>query len=227
LEWSIRSSAIDPELINGFDLLGFPVIQGYGLTESSPCLTLCTLQANRRGSAGRAIPGVTIKIAGEDPVGEILGSGPNIMQGYYKRPDLTEKVLIGGWLFTGDLGYVDDDGFLFITGRSKDVIVTGSGVNVYPEELEFALKKLPSIKELCVLGEKMKEGIRRGTEVVVAVIVPKDGVPEEKVKADIATFNKGVADFKRVARIIVRREELPKTRLLKTKRFELKRELGL
>ncbi|MFA4843911.1 MAG: AMP-binding protein [Candidatus Margulisiibacteriota bacterium] len=220
-------AAIDPELINNFDLLGFTIIQGYGLTEASPVLTACTLQANRRGSAGRPIPGVKVKIAGEEPVGEILGTGPNIMQGYYKRPDLTDRVLIGGWLFTGDLGYLDDDGFLFITGRSKDVIVTGSGVNVYPEELEFALKKSPAIKELCILGEKVKAGTRRGSEVVLAVIVPKEGVTEEKVKAEIAEYNKGVAEFKRVARIIIRRAELPKTRLQKIKRFELKKELGL
>jgi long-chain acyl-CoA synthetase len=220
-------AAIDPDLIKNFDLLGFTITQGYGLTESSPCLTLCTLKDNVIGSVGRPIPGVEIKIAGDDPVGEILGFGPNIMKGYYKRKDLTDKVIINGWLFTGDLGYLDESGHLFITGRSKDVIVTGSGVNVYPEELEFALKKITSFQEVCVLGEKAQAGVRRGTEQVVAVIVPKEGVPEEKISAEIAKFNESVAEFKRVARVIIRTEEFPKTRLLKIKRFELRKELGL
>jgi long-chain acyl-CoA synthetase len=220
-------AAIDPALVHNFDLLGFPLIQGYGLTESSPVLTACTLKDNVIGSVGRPIPGVKIRIAGEDVVGEILGAGPNIMQGYYKRKELTDKVIINGWLFTGDIGYLDGTGHLFITGRSKDVIVTGSGVNVYPEELEFALKKNPAFKEVCVIGEKAKEGVRRGTEQVLAVIVPQEGVGEDKVKAEIARYNEAAAEFKRVARIVIRQEELPKTRLLKIKRHELRRELGL
>ncbi|MCU0641887.1 MAG: AMP-binding protein [Candidatus Margulisbacteria bacterium] len=220
-------AAIDPDLVRSFDLMGFPLLQGYGLTESSPCLTLCTPQDNVIGSVGKPLADVSIKIAGDDAVGEILGTGPNIMKGYYKRQDLTDKVIIGGWLYTGDLGYLDESGHLFITGRSKDVIVTGSGVNVYPEELEFALKKIPALKEVCILGEKAKEGVRRGTEQVVAVIVPNDGIDEARVRAEIARFNESVAEFKRVARVIVRAEELPKTRLLKTKRFELRKELGL
>lgn len=218
---------IDPELVRSFGLMGFPLIQGYGLSESSPVLTACTLRDNLIGSVGRPIPGVRIKIAGTDPVGEILGSGPNIMKGYYKRQDLTDKVIIGGWLYTGDLGYVDDSGHLFITGRSKDLIVTGAGVNVYPEELEFVLKKMPAIKEICILGEKVTAGIRRGTEQVIAVIVPQAGVADDKVQAEIAEYNKKAAEFKRIARVIIRRAELPKTRLLKIKRFELRKELGL
>jgi len=228
-------AAIDPDLIRNFDLMGFPVIQGYGLTESSPVLTACTLQDNVIGSVGRPIPGVEIKIAGTDVVGEVLGRGPNIMKGYYKRKDLTDKVVIGGWLWTGDIGYLDETGHLFITGRSKDVIVTGSGVNVYPEELEFILKKVAAFKEVCVMGEMMKEGVRRGTEVVIAVIHPNyelfPGQDEAAVHAAIAAeinkFNQNTADFKRIARFIVRQEEFPKTRLLKIKRFELRKELGL
>ncbi|HVN67810.1 MAG TPA: AMP-binding protein, partial [Candidatus Sulfotelmatobacter sp.] len=228
-------AAIDPDLIRNFDLMGFPLIQGYGLTESSPVLTACTLRDNVIGSVGRAIPGVEIKIAGDDVVGEILGRGPNIMKGYYKRQDLTDKVVIGGWLWTGDVGYLDESGHLFITGRTKDVIVTGSGVNVYPEELEFALKKVPAFKEVCVMGEKLKEGVRRGMEVVVAVIHPNyelfAGRDEADIHAALAAevnrFNQNTAEFKRIARFIVRREEFPKTRLLKIKRFELKKELGL
>ena len=220
-------AALDPELIRNFELMGFTLIQGYGLTESSPVLTACTLRANRAGSVGRPIPGVEIRIAGTDAVGEILASGPNIMKGYYQRPDLTDKVVIGGWLYTGDLGYFDREGFLFITGRSKDIIVTGSGVNVYPEEIETLLAKLPPVKECCVLGLVVGEGLRKGSEEVLAVVVPKDGRGEAEVRAAVAELNKRLTDYKRIAKLIVRKAELPKTRLMKVKRFELRKELGL
>lgn len=219
-------AAIDPDLIRNFDLMGFTIYQGYGLTESAPVLTACNPKANRIGSVGRPLPGVEIKIAGHEPVGEILGRGPNIMKGYYKRRDLTDKVIINGWLWTGDLGYRDEDGYVFITGRSKDIIVTGAGVNVYPEELEFVLKKNPAFKEVCILGDKVREGIRKGTEEVVAVIVPNTEF-RGSVAEEIEKFNAGVADYKRIARHIIRKEELPKTRLMKTKRFELRKELGI
>lgn len=225
-------AALDPELCRGFELLGFPLIQGYGLTESAPILTCNTLQANRIGSVGKAIPGVELRISGADPVGEIIAFGPNIMPGYYKRRDLTKHVLIGGWLHTGDVGYIDNDGYLFITGRCKDVIVTGSGVNVYPDEIEFVLNKLPGIKESCVIGDKIKSGIRKGMEEVVAIIVPDPdhfkGLSAEEVRQtineEIELLNKKMAEFKRIARFVISNEELPKTRLKKIKRFEVKKE---
>ncbi len=221
-------AAIDPDLIRNFDLMGFAIYQGYGLTESSPVLTACAPKANRIGSVGRPVPGVRIKIAGKEPVGEILAAGPNIMQGYYKRKDLTDEVIDkDGWLHTGDIGYIDEDGFIFITGRSKDVIVTASGVNVYPEEIESHLKKLPSVKESCVLGAKVREGLRRGSEEVVAVVVPDERFTEEQVRSTIMDLNKKLTEYKRIARIIFWKGELPKTRLLKIKRFELRKELDL
>jgi long-chain acyl-CoA synthetase len=221
-------AAIDPELVKNFELLGFTILQGYGLTESSPVLTCCTLRENRVGSVGKPIPGVEIKIAGNEPVGEILAFGPNIMKGYYKRKDLTAEVIDQrGWLHTGDVGYLDEDGYLYITGRAKDVIVTASGVNVYPEEIEGLLGKIPLIKEACILGAKVKEGLRKGTEEVVAVVVPKEGVGEEEIKLAINELNSRLADYKRIARIIFRKEELPKTRLLKVKKYALRKELNL
>jgi long-chain acyl-CoA synthetase len=230
-------AALDPELAKNFDLMGFTILQGYGLSESSPIITCCTLKKNKIGSVGRPIPGVEVKIAGSDPVGEILAFGPNIMKGYYKRKELTSRVVVNGWLHTGDVGYVDEEGFLFITGRSKDVIVTAAGVNVYPDEIEFALKKIPAVKESCVSGAKVKAGVRKGTEEVVALIVPdleylaKNGITDDgrikkTITEEVQNLNKKMADFKRVARFVVRREELPKTRLKKIKRFELKKELG-
>lgn len=231
-------AAINPETLNNFDLMGFTVYQGYGLTESAPVITCNHPGKNRIGSVGRPLPGLQIKVAGNDPVGEILASGPNVMKGYYKRKDLTDNVIINGWLYTGDEGYIDEDNFVYITGRAKDIIVTGSGVNVYPEELEFNLKKIPAIKESCVLGEKVKEGVRKGNEEVMAVIVPNieyfeklgktdDASIHAAIEEEIHALNKKVAHFKRIEKFIIRRDELPKTRLQKVKRFELRKELGL
>lgn len=231
-------AAIDLELLKNYRDLGFNVVQGYGLTESSPILTACTINNNRLGSAGKAIPGVTIKIAGTDAVGEILAFGPNIMQGYYQRPDLTDKVIINGWLYTGDVGYVDEQGFLFITGRSKDVIISASGVNIYPEEIEFWLNKQPAILESCVLGQKILQGIQRGGEEVFALIVPKieyfQGLKNTQsdfirktINDLVFGYNKNAAEFRRIAKFEIRSQELPKTRLKKVKRFEVKKELNI
>jgi long-chain acyl-CoA synthetase len=230
-------AAIDPGLIRDFELMGFTVLQGYGLSESAPVLTCCTLRNNRIGSVGRPIPGVEIKISGTDPVGEILAFGPNIMKGYYKRKELTSRAIVNGWLHTGDVGYLDEENYLFITGRSKDVIVTASGVNVYPDEIEFVLNKLPAVKESCVMGEKVKAGVRKGTEEVVALIVPdmeyfakagdqSDEFAKETISKEVQELNRKMADFKRIAKFTLRKEELPKTRLKKIKRFEIRKELG-
>jgi long-chain acyl-CoA synthetase len=229
-------AALDPEVARNFELMGFTLLQGYGLSESSPVITCCTLKKNKIGSVGRPIPGVEIKIAGTDPVGEILAFGQNIMKGYYKRKELSSRVVVNGWLHTGDVGYLDEEGFLFITGRSKDVIVTAAGVNVYPDEVEFALKKIPAVKESCVSGAKVRAGVRKGTEEVVALIVPdmdyleKNGITEEDliqktIAEEVQKLNQRLADYKRIARFVIRKEELPKTRLKKIKRFELKKEL--
>ncbi|MDI6731284.1 MAG: AMP-binding protein [Candidatus Margulisbacteria bacterium] len=220
-------AALDPSIIKEFNILGLTLLQGYGLTESSPILTCCTLQHNKVGSVGRAIEGVKLKIAGSAPVGEILASGPNIMRGYYRRKDLTNEVIKQGWLSTGDVGYLDEDGYLFITGRNKDVIVTGSGVNVYPEELELLLNKIGQIKEACVLGAKIREGLRRGGEEAAAVIVPNEGADEEEIKTAIACLNLRLPEYKRIARVILRRQDLPKTRLLKVKKHLVRKEMGI
>ncbi|MEA3493811.1 MAG: AMP-dependent synthetase/ligase [Candidatus Margulisiibacteriota bacterium] len=230
-------AAIDPGLLENFDLMGFTIYQGYGLTESSPILTCNYTKSNKPGAVGKVIPGVEIRISGSELAGEILAFGPNIMKGYYKRKELASRVVVNGWLHTGDVGYLDEDGFLYITGRSKDVIVTASGVNVYPEEVEHLLKNIPGIKEVCVMGTTVTEGLRKGTEEVFAIIVPdfeyleKHGYAEEvtvysKIKEEIDGVNRKMADYKRIAKFKIRKEELPKTRLMKIKRFELKKELG-
>jgi long-chain acyl-CoA synthetase len=232
--WVSGGAAIDPEIIRGFATFGITILQGYGLTESSPILACCTLRHNRVGSVGRPLSNVKIKLTAE---GEITAFGPNIMQGYYKRPDLTAEVLKNGWLYTGDVGKIDRDGYVYITGRSKDLIVTGSGVNVYPEEIEFFVNRIPGVAESCVLGVKAKEGLRRGMEEVWAIIVPdydyfkKRKLDQQRMEhyliTEIHKLNQKLTEYKRIANVKIRSIELPKTTTRKVRRFQVKAEMGL
>ena len=230
-------AALDPDIARNYEIMGFTMLQGYGLTESSPVLACCTLEKNKIGSVGQPVPGIEIRAAGPGKVGEILASGPSIMKGYYNQKELTSRVLIDNWLHTGDMGYLDENGYLFITGRSKDIIVTASGVNVYPEEIEFSLNKIPAVKESCVIGVKVKDGVRKGAEEVVALIVPDmeyleklrnedDESIKEMIAREVQNYNRRIADSKRIARFIICKDEFPKTRLKKLKRFELKKEFS-
>ncbi|MCX5726661.1 MAG: AMP-binding protein [Candidatus Saganbacteria bacterium] len=243
--WVSGAAAIDPEVIHGFDLMGITILQGYGLTESSPILTCCTLSNNKIGSVGKAIHDVKIMILNPDEkgYGEILAKGPNIMKGYYKRPDETAETLKDGWLHTGDIGYMDKDGCVYVTGRQKDVIVPGSGLNVYPDEVEFVLNKSPFIKESCVIGRKVAEGVRRGMEEVYAVILPNmEGLEKyaaeknlllrkELVRSIIVEELKkrceALPEYKRVMNFEIRETDFPKTSTKKIKRYTVRKELGL
>lgn len=241
--WVAGAAAMDPVVMKGFQSFGVTILQGYGLTESSPVISACTLEKNRIGSVGLPIPEVEVKIVNPDKegIGEIIARGPNIMKGYYRRQDLTDGVLKEGWLYTGDLGRLDQEGYLYITGRSKNIIVTGSGINVYPEEIEVLLNRNPFIKEACILGMKLAQGVRRGMEEVMAVVVPDQeyfekylqpkgvtvtkAVMEEVVRDEIRKLNEQLSEYKRIAQIRLRDEDLPKTSTRKVKRFELRKEL--
>jgi long-chain acyl-CoA synthetase len=160
-----------------FYAMGLFIFPGYGLTETSPVLTGNGFEAYRLGSAGRAIPGVEITIA---PDGEILARGPNIMQGYYKREAETQEAMEGGWFHTGDIGTLDPDGFLFITDRKKDLIVTAGGKNVAPQPIENVLCLNPYIGNAVVVGERKR--------FISALIVPDFGKLEEYARTNGVPF---------------------------------------
>ncbi|MCM8782573.1 MAG: AMP-binding protein, partial [Candidatus Omnitrophica bacterium] len=161
---------LEPRIAKDLSRVGFTILEGYGLTETSPVVTFNPLKKQKFGSVGIPIPEVEIKIAnpGENGIGEVLIKGPNVMKGYYKRQQETGEVIEDGWFHSGDLGYIDKEGYLFLTGRQKEIIVLSSGKNIYPEEIEAHYQKSLFIKEVCVLGV-LKGGF---TEELGAIIVP-------------------------------------------------------
>ena len=218
---------LDTDVHKKLRALGFRIIEAYGLTETSPIAAMNTLSEQVPGSVGRAALGVELKIEKADShldQGEICIKGPNVMMGYCQRQDLTAEVVIDGWFHSGDLGYLDDRGHLFITGRKKEVLVLSSGKNIYPEELEKLYRRSEKIKELCIT--LLSEG---GREFLAVVIYPnKDYFVREKsasiyqdIKYEIETIAHALPSYQRVTRIELVDEELPKTSLGKIKRYRV------
>lgn len=217
-----------------FNTLGIPLYQGYGLTETSPVLTVNPPHAPRHKAAGLPIPGVELKIFDKDSegIGEIAAKGPNIFTQYYQNEEETAKCFREGWFLTGDLGWIDDDGFLYITGRKKNLLVTGGGKNVYPEEIEALLNKQPYILESLVLGVPRPGGMGDDVE---AMIVPDyevlDKEAEEKgikwtpesiealIKKEVTEVTSQLAEYKRIKKFSVYTEEFAKTSTKKIKRY--------
>ena len=228
-------ASIDPEILRGLRDLGLLAIQGYGLTECSPIAAVNRDTYYRDSSAGLAMPNVLLDIydVQDDGTGEIRLRGDNVMLGYYNMPELTEEVKRDGWFYTGDLGYLDADGFLHITGRKKNVIVTANGKNVFPEELETYLCRNPFVAEAVVVGvmnEKKKDLD------VVALIYPSHAhfeeiygktYTDEQVNAELTravdAVNATVQSYKRMVRFVVVAEEFPKNTSRKIKRMGLEK----
>ncbi len=236
-------ASLPPWISSYLERWGFPIIQGYGLSETSPVLSTVPPYKPKNTSVGFALPGIKIKIynPGEDGIGEIIAKGDNVMQGYYKNEDATRKVFTeDGWFLTGDMGYIDNAGYLHITGRRKSVMVTKGGKNIYPEEIEERLLSSPLISEVLVT---MKKNPKTEQDEVVAIIFPDytaideyftdKGVenPNEDavyklVSEEVKRINKEITKFKRVRRVILREEEFPKTTTQKIKRY-LFEEMGV
>ena len=214
-------SALEPSLGRSFYLMGFKVAEGYGMTETSPVLTVNPWREIRFGSAGKPLPGVEVDLRavdGEPPgTGEIWVRGANVMAGYYENPEATKEAMDDGWLNTGDVGRFDEGGYLYVSGRTKDVIVTDAGKNVYPEEVERRYRGLPHVQELVVLGLPGNPGGER----VSAVVVPVPEATEsdvEEIRAAIAARSAEVPSYQQISHVEIWKGELPKTTTLKVKR---------
>jgi long-chain acyl-CoA synthetase len=234
VRYVISGGAALPEWVSkGLEDLGFPILQGYGLSETSPILTLNPPHSPRNKSVGLPIPWVEIRLfeVNERGEGEIAAKGPMVMKGYYKNEKATKEVFYDGWFLTGDIGYFDKDGYLYITGRKKAVIVTKGGKNIYPEEIENKLTESPYIEEVLVFGAINPE---TGEEEVQALVypnldevrsiahkmgkVPDDDFIYELISKEIERLSKDLAPYKRIKRFALRYEEFPKTTTRKIKR---------
>jgi len=213
---------LDPSIMKDLEALGFMVLEGYGLTETSPVVTFNPFSKRKPGSAGRPLPSVEIRIlspsgAGE---GEIAIKGPMVMKGYYRNPEATAEALQDGWFRTGDIGRLDREGYLFITGRSKEIIVLSSGKNIHPEEVEQAYLASPLIKEICVLGTADGNALH-------AVIVPdldyagekRIANIQEEIKWEVREISSRLPSYLKITGLSLRTEPLPRTPLGKPRRF--------
>ena len=223
-------AAIDPQVIKDFEAMGIPMMQGYGMTECSPIIAVNQNNYSIAESVGRPMHGTTVRIddPDRDGVGEIVCKSPSVMLGYYENPEATEEVLRDGWLYTGDLGYMDDQGFLYVTGRKKTVIVTKGGKNIFPEEIEEVLKENDLIKEVLVHGVTDK---RIGNIVITADIQPNFALLKETYgdmdSSQVYHFYKELVDkindtmpaYKAIKRVNIREKDFEMTTTGKLKRY--------
>ena len=236
LKYVVSAAApIDGKVGKWVEDIGIEFYQGYGLTETAPIAALTPQSDRRVGSVGKAIATGELKIdnPNEDGEGEILIKTPTLMLGYYENEEATNEVIKDGWFYSGDIGYMDKDGFLYITGRSKNVIVTANGKNIYPEEIELLLSKVPLISECMVYGKGENEDLT-----IAVKVIPNYEYIKENVKADateeeiynmiwdeIKTINHSLTSYKAIKLLEIKKDEFEKTTTMKIKRFaELKKD---
>ena len=224
-------AALDPEAEKGFNQLGIRMLQGYGLTETSPVIAAEDDKYTRLGSIGKAFPSLEVKLAdvNEEGIGELIVKGPTTMLGYYNNEEATKETIDSdGWLHTGDLARIDKDGFIFITGRKKFVIVLKNGKNIYPEELETLINKIEGIKESFVYGMPENDGdyticakIQYDKDIVKDVYnVENDDEIKEALWKEIKKINKTMPPYKYIREIMVTEDDFIKTTTQKIKRAE-------
>lgn len=221
------ASGIDKKVAKGFNDFGILTVQGYGLTETSPVLSAENENCIRYGSIGYPMANVEIKIdnPNEEGIGEIIAKGPNVMLGYYENEEATNEVIVDGWFHTGDLAYRDKDGYIFIAGRKKNVIVLKNGKNIYPEELEILINDLPYIEESMVFGMPKEDDLVVSAKIVYnKEFKEKNNYTEEelreKIWQDIKEINKELPTYQHIKNIIVTDEPMIKTTTAKVKRYE-------
>jgi len=225
-------SKFDPAIGRDLYSLGFTILQAYGLTETSACASINTPDEAHIDTVGKPLPGVEIKILPAESAeqdGEIAVRGPIVMAGYYNRPDATAQVMQDGWFLTGDLGRMDAEGRLQITGRKKEMIVLASGKNIYPEEVEAHYRQSPFVKEICVMG--LSEPDRPSTERLFAAVIPNLELMRERkivntgdiLRFELEGLGAGLPAHKRVLGYDIWFEPLPRTTTQKIKRHEVAR----
>ena len=223
----VGGAAINPDILQDFRDFGITALQGYGLTECAPMGALSPDLYPKNKSVGRAFPGFDIKIVDKDEngTGEICLKGGNVMLGYYKNPEATAEVIKDGWYYTGDLGYLDKEGYLYITGRKKNVIITKNGKNVFPEELEYYLSNIPFVASSMVFSIDAKGG--EDITIVASVYPDKEALDPDLSKEDITELlwnevdkiNESLPYFKKIKKLVVRDNDFDKNTSNKIKRF--------
>lgn len=207
----VGGAALRTEVAEAFDEFGVNMYQGYGLTECAPLVAANYPGHNRFGSVGRPVSYMKVKIENE----EILVKGPGVMLGYYKNPEATAEVLQDGWFHTGDLGHLDKDGYIYITGRSKNLIILDNGKNIYPEELEEYIMTVPGVKDVMVYDDNGR---------ISAIVQPTDTSDTtmfKRIKQGIRKINEKLPAYKRIVGLDFRLQEFPKTTTMKIKRREV------
>ncbi len=213
-----------------FERIGIQIYNGYGLTETSPVVSVNCDDRKNLASVGRPLKCFEAKI--EPQTSELLLRGLSVMKGYYNRDDLTKQVIDNeGWLHTGDIAKIDRKGFLYITGRIKNMIVLSGGKKVFPEEVEAVLEKSEKFKELCVFGYSKTQGLKEGSEEVAVAILPADDIAqsherENIIKNEVKILSEHLAPYKRPTNIFLINDPLPRTTTRKVKRKELKEIIG-
>ena len=223
---------LDKRVANGFNELGVQLVQGYGLTETSPVISAENDRKVKYGSIGIPMDNVEVEFDNKDDngIGELKVKGPNVMLGYYENPEATKAVMKNGWFYTGDLGYQDKQGFIFITGRKKDMIVLKNGKKVFPEELEILINRIDEVEECMVFGmpdKKEKNDVILSVKIVYDKEYVKEkyqNMKEEEIKEilwqKIKEINKTFPTYKYIKNMILTDKELIKTTTKKIKRNE-------
>ncbi|MDP4118767.1 MAG: AMP-binding protein [Bacillota bacterium] len=224
------AAAIDPKVAKGFRDFGIQLVQGYGLTECAPIAALNREVLFKDDAAGLPLSGVEVKIDGanSEGIGEIIIKGGNVMLGYYKDPELTAAAIVDGWYHSGDIGYIDEDGFVHITGRMKNVIIAKNGKNVFPEELETYLGRSNFIAESLVSGKEKNDDVIISAQILpnyeeVEALLGKDYTQTqliELIKKEVMTVNEIVQGYKRITSFSIRIHPFDKTTTQKIKRFK-------
>ncbi|MGQ0665432.1 MAG: AMP-binding protein [Nitrospiraceae bacterium] len=219
---------LDPEVARFYFKLGFTLLEGYGLTETSPVVTFTSPTRMKAGSVGLPIPGVAVRVVNPDAsgIGEVVVAGPNVMRGYDANPQATAQAIRDGWFYTGDLGYLDRDGYLFLTGRAKELIVTAGGKNIVPEELEALYQRSPAVGEICIVGVA-RAG--EGGAALHAVVLPdfeyvktlKIVDVRQLIKTELTRIGLTLPSYQRMSGLTIVRAPLPRTRLEKLQRHRV------